>query len=276
MEERYQLLGRLPGGGFGRISVYFDRQMNQKVVQKALHHPTRENCEDLIREGRLYIKLKDEEHIVDLIAYRFDYTDPCLILPFYEEGTLQTKVGNRNWYDSIIFVQHAAKGVSALHSEGGFARDIKPANLFISKNAQGQRIIKVGDLGLGRLPYPFTNGDMTRNAFGTPGYMAPELFAPNPQFTPACDIYSLGVTGIELITGSRDINSIHSIWINNDVKSLLLRMTSYNPHEGPDAITVVNTIRKIVQAYDESFKKVVTVGGLSLLGWLLYKGATSK
>jgi serine/threonine-protein kinase len=276
MEERYQLLGHLPGGGFGRISVYFDRQTNQKIVQKALRHPTPENCEDLIREGRLYMKLRDEEHIVDLIAYRYDYTNPCLILPFYEEGTLQTKVGSRNWYDSIIFVQHAAKGVNALHSEDGFARDIKPANLFIGKNAQGQRIIKVGDLGLGRLPYPFTNSDMTRNAFGTPGYMAPELFEPNPKFTPACDIYSLGVTGIELITGSRDINSIHGIWINNDVKSLLLRMTSYNPQERPDAITVVNIIRKIVQTYDENFKKAVTVGGLSLLGWLLYKEATSK
>jgi len=191
MNDRYQFVEYLPGGGFGKITVFFDRELKRKVVQKSLRNPTPENCEALIREGRLYMKLAKHNHVVDLLGYRFNYTDPCLILPFYAEGTLEKLVGNSNWYESMIFIQHAAKGIQAIHNEGGFSRDIKPANLFVSKNAQRLKIIKVGDLGLGRLPYPFTNGTMTRHACGTPEYMAPELFEPNAQFTTACDVYSL-------------------------------------------------------------------------------------
>jgi serine/threonine protein kinase len=62
---------------------------------------------------------------------------------------------------------------------------------------------------------------MTVHARGTPDYIAPELYMPNAKFTPACDIYSLGITGIELITGSRKQGSIKDIWINNDVTQIL-------------------------------------------------------
>jgi serine/threonine protein kinase len=68
---------------------------------------------------------------------------------------------------------------------------------------------------------------MTRNAFGTEGYIAPEMYKPGAQYTKACDIYSLDITEIELLTATRDRNSINSAWIiNSELKKLLLRMTS--------------------------------------------------
>ena len=271
MSLRFEFIEHLPGGGFGKIAVYYDKLLRRKVVQKSLRKPTPENCEALIREGRLYMKFSDHNHIVDLIGYRFNYTNPCLVLPYYEEGTLQKRIGNRNWYESIIFVQHASKAVQALHANGGFARDIKPSNLFVDVNKQGQKLVKMGDLGLGRLPYPFTSGDITRHACGTPEYMAPELFEPNPQFTPACDIYALGITGIELITGSRKRNSIHDIWINSDVTNLLLSMTADNPNQRPNAIRVDQTIRNIIQAYDKNFNTFTKIAAGALGIFLLSK-----
>lgn len=210
--------------------------------------------------------------MVDILAHNFNYINPYLLLPFYEDGTLQNWVGkNVGWYDAIIAIQNPAKGLQAVHAFGGIHRDIKPSNLFIARNASGKKIIKVGDFGLGRLPRPFTSGDLTRHACGTDGYIAPELYSPGAKFTQACDIYSLGITGIELITGSRDRDSINPYWINNDVKQLLLQMTSYDPNHRPDAKTINGTIVRIMKTYDENFKTVVTVAGMGLLGYLLYK-----
>lgn len=104
-----------------------------------------------------------------------------------------------------------------------------------------------------------------------PEYIAPELYEPNARFTPACDIYSLGISGIELITGSRQRESIKSIWINNEVSALLWEMTSWMPNARPDAAAVVSRVKNLIETYNETFKTVVTVGGLGLLGFCLYK-----
>lgn len=273
MQDRYQFLQHLGRGGFGKITLFYDTVEKKKVIQKSLLNPTRDNCERLIREGKLYMLLRDEQHFIDLLAYRFDYSDPCLVIPYYEEGTLEKCVGSRNWYDSILRVQHGAVGLRSLHALGGIHRDVKPSNMFVDKTPDGKKFVRLGDLGLGRVPQPFTAGSMTANAFGTPEYIAPELYMPNPKFTQACDIYSLGITGIELITGSRKRESIKDIWINNDVTQLLWDMTSWTPSARPDAATVVSRVGEIVQAYDKSFSTAVKWGIGLLVGGLLLKNS---
>lgn len=275
MPNRYQFIDHLGRGGFGKISLFYDTVDQKKVIQKSLLNPTRDNCERLIREGKLYMLLQQERHIVDLLAYRFDYSNPYLIIPYYEEGTLAKRVGSRNWYDSILRVQHGAVGLRSLHALGGIHRDVKPSNMFVDKTQEGKQFVRLGDFGLGRVPQPFTTSSMTVNAFGTPEYKAPELYLPNPKFTPACDIYSLAITGIELITGSRKRESIKEIWINNNVTKLLWEMTSWTPSARPDAATVVSRIREIILDYDKSFNTAIKWGLGLLVGGLLLKGSKS-
>jgi serine/threonine protein kinase len=113
---------------------------------------------------------------------------------------------------------------------------------------------------------------MMAHGCGTPAYSAPEAFMPNAKLTPASDIYSLGITGIELITGSTKRESIKDIWINNDVTQLLWEMTSWTPSARPDAATVVSRITNITQTYNKNFNTVVGAGIVGVLGWLLFKG----
>lgn len=174
----------------------------------------------------------------------------------------------------MLVIQNCAAGLRDVHKLGGIHRDVKPPNMFLEKVPEGLRV-KLGDFGFGRIPYPFTNGDITRHACGTPDYIAPELYIDGAEFTPACDIYSLGITGIELITGNRNPESIKAYWINNDVKALLLKMTSFNPQIRPTAQYVVDSGREIIEAYNKNFDTSVKVIGAGLLGWLFYKGVTS-
>lgn len=279
MYERYEFVKQLPSGGFGNVAVLFDRELNREVVVKSLISPSWDNRQRFVREATILFQLFSHEHVVDILDAKLGTPNPCIILEYCKHGTLQDWVTNRGLFgrseiDVAHAVQHAALGLHAIHELGGFHRDIKPANLFIGDNKNGQITIKIGDFGFGRLPYPFTLGNITRHAAGTIGYIAPEMYAPNAVFTTACDIYSLGITGIELLTGSRDTDSLNSAWIfNSELKSLLSRMTKTNPAERPTALEVAQGIELVEKKQNENAKTVV-LGGLALIGiGLLWRGS---
>jgi hypothetical protein len=128
-----------------------------------------------------------------------------------------------DWLEVAFALSNAAAGLSQIHEAGGFHRDIKPDNLLIAQSDDGTKIIKVGDFGLARVPKT-AGHPMTRSVWGTDGYMAPELFTGN-EFTRACDVYSLGVTGLELLTGSRQPAKLQGRPdIPQAFRELLLRM----------------------------------------------------
>jgi serine/threonine protein kinase len=271
VSNKYEFVKHLGTFGFGQIDIWRDKILNTKVVSKALIEPTYENCVRLIEEGKTYMALSQHKHIIDLVAYRFNYTNPCLVLPFYETN-LQSWIGGTNWYDALIVLQHGALALQGIRSLGADHRDIKPSNMYVDRDADGKWFVRVGDLGLGRLPRPIINSNLTYNAFGTFGYKAWELYVPNAKFTPECDICSLGITGIELITGSRDRASIEKAWINNDAKNLLLAMTSYVPSERPTPETIISTVNNITQGYNKSVSTVFKWGLGALAIALLFGG----
>ena len=270
MYGRYRFIKQLPSGGFGNVTVLFDRQLNREVVVKSLISPSWDNRQRFEREAAILFQLLSHEHVVDIIDAKLGTPNPCIILEYCKHGALQDWVTNRGLFGPSAInvayaIQHAALGLHAIHELGGFHRDIKPANLFIGDNENGQLTIKLGDFGFGRLPYPHTFSNITRHACGTVGYIAPELYT-GAVFTGACDIYSLGITGIELLTGSLEIASLPQAWISNsELKALLLRMTKTNPAERPTALEVAQGI-KLVEKKQNDNAKAVVLGGLALLG----------
>ena len=277
MTERYEFIKRLPSGGFGNVIVLRDRQLNIEVVAKSLISPTAENRERFLREAKILNSLLYHEHVVDILGADFTTATPYILLEHCKHGTLQDWVTNRGLFgrgewEVAFAVQHAALALHAIHELGGFHRDVKPSNLFIGENRLGQRMVKLGDFGLGRLPYPVTRGGITRHACGTEGYIAPELYAPNATFTAPCDVFSLGVTGIELYTGLRDRSALTASRMSDDLKNLLLRMTSLNPNERPSAIVVAATISSLEKARNENVK-TAAMWGLGILGLGLLFGS---
>ncbi|SKA78093.1 Serine/threonine protein kinase [Prosthecobacter debontii] len=99
-----------------------------------------------------------------------------------------------------IFLKVCA-GVSHAHQRGFVHRDIKPANILIGADGT----VKVADFGLAKTlvesasSYGFTQ---TRDTFGTPYYVAPEVTRSAGQADARADVYALGVLLYELLTGS--------------------------------------------------------------------------
>ncbi|MEK6287316.1 MAG: serine/threonine-protein kinase [Acidobacteriota bacterium] len=269
---RYQLERFLGAGGFGDVWLATDTVTNQNVAIKFLRQVSRENLQRFQREARIYWQEQDNQFIVKLLNYDFSLPNPYMVLEYCERGSLRSWM-LCNWYDVAVAIQHAALGLASIHQKGGIHRDIKPDNLFVSRTDKGLNI-KVGDFGYGRLPFPFTNSVMTCSAHGTDGYIAPELYC-GSEFNPKCDIYSLGITGIELITGSKERDSITRPWISGEVKDLLIRMTSSKQEKRPDAEVVADTARTICQTYQSNFKTVAAIG-LGLLAIALFSPKSRK
>lgn len=273
MESRYGVIKALDRGGFGKIDLVFDRLNNQYVVKKSLLFADYENGQRLVSEGYHLIALRDEPNIIDILDWDFNSRNPFLILPYYQDGSLQSGVGRTNWYDTAAILQNIAGALDAVHRRGGVHRDVKPANVYKVATPEGNRVL-LGDFGLGQIP--FGNWNLTMLGRGTPGYMAKELSVPGAKFTKACDIYSLGITGIELLTGSKDPMVIQNFWgINEPLRRLLMQMVAEEPNFRPTAKQVMDATREIVEQHQNDMSLVAGIG-LAVGVFFLLRSLTSE
>jgi serine/threonine protein phosphatase PrpC len=123
----------------------------------------------------------------------------CLytVMPLHVGELLETRIGRSpalGLEEGRNIAIKLARGVAALHRADIIHRDIKPDNVILERDGS----LKLIDLGVVRVPgledWP------PENIPGTPGYMAPEMFAGEPG-NEASDLYALGVTMFRAFTG---------------------------------------------------------------------------
>jgi serine/threonine-protein kinase len=115
---------------------------------------------------------------------------------------LKRSVGGLSLDESIRLMTEAAEGVAAAHAMGVVHRDLKPENLFLTASA-----LKVLDFGIARaIDEADRAGKLTQvgMTLGTPAYMAPEV-CNGAAPTAAADVYALGLTLFETLTGAHPI-----------------------------------------------------------------------
>jgi serine/threonine protein kinase len=94
-----------------------------------------------------------------------------------------------------------AGALRTAHLAGVLHRDLKPANFFLARDERGEESVKVLDFGIAkRLDHVSASRTQSGMFVGTPAYAAPEQFG-GRALTPACDVYALGATLFEMLTG---------------------------------------------------------------------------
>jgi serine/threonine protein phosphatase PrpC len=134
-------------------------------------------------------------HIIELPPGR----QTCLytVMPLYQGELLETRLRRRpllGLEEGRNIAVKLARAAAALHRAGIIHRDIKPDNVIL----EGDGSLKLIDLGVARIPG--LEDIAPEDIPGTPGYMAPELFAGEPG-NEATDIYALGVAMFRAFTG---------------------------------------------------------------------------
>ncbi len=143
-------------------------------------------------------------HLVTVLEAQFDTPLPFLVMPYLEGVDLQTTL----YYHQRLPLSHAlwmarqtAEALAALHAAGWLHSDVKPGNLHGCTSGH----LTLLDLGLARaIEEP--GGVADRPLTGTYHYIAPELFVSTSLADQRSDLYSLGVTLFQLISGQRPID----------------------------------------------------------------------
>ncbi len=105
-----------------------------------------------------------------------------------------------------ILIQ-AGRGLQYLHDNGLIHRDIKPENLVTCEEAPGRYVTHVMDLGLAKHIDCDQGLTVTRAVMGSPHYMSPEQMSQSKHVDQQADIYSLGASLYELITGVKPFHN---------------------------------------------------------------------
>ena len=156
------------------------------------------------------------------VVRTYDYQDSSLVMeyvPGQSLADLLSHLGSGQPLaedDALNILEQAASGLAAIHNAGLVHRDIKPGNLLLRDSsgtsvgdpARGA-IVKITDFGIVKAAQSVA---LTRTGMvvGTAQYVSPEQ-AQGFDVTPASDVYSLGVVGFEMLSGSRPFSGDSSV-----------------------------------------------------------------
>jgi serine/threonine protein kinase len=131
---------------------------------------------------------------------------PYLVMEFVEGESLGQKLereGAMSETDAIRIIAQVAQGLHRAHKQSLVHRDVKPDNILVTPDG----IAKLADLGLVKETETDLNLTRTGRGLGTPHFMAPEQFRNAKNADIRCDIYSLGATLYQMVTGQLPFRS---------------------------------------------------------------------
>lgn len=198
----YDLLEKIAEGGMGAIYKGRDRRDGTVVAIKIMPPHMAANPTLLKRfeqEFKAASKL-DHPNIVRALDYNDAGTTPYLVMEFVDGESLGQKLDREKRMseaDAIRIMAQVAQGLHRAHKMGLVHRDVKPDNILVDKNGTA----KLADLGLVKETETDLNLTKTGRGLGTPHFMAPEQFRNAKNADARCDIYSLGATLYQLVTG---------------------------------------------------------------------------
>ena len=243
----YKLLDRLGGGTFGEVYKAVDTR-GKIVAVKILKEEGAQEYRRFRRECNVLQQERENAFVVDIFEASLESSPFFLVMEWCEFGSLRPWVTDRqSWQTVAVVLSHALQGLEGIHRAGGFHRDIKPDNLLRARNKDdiSQWTVKVADFGLAGGDFPAAS-TATFSPMGTPVYMAPEVrFLPGIA-SAASDIFSLGITGIELLTGSRKVEALHAANCPEPLKWLFNQMVSENPGQRPSTAVVATILLALI------------------------------
>jgi serine/threonine-protein kinase len=202
----YKILSKIGEGGMGEVFLAEDVNLFRRVAIKVLAPELTRNAALIDRfrqEARLQASLI-HPNIITLFSF-FEEHGTFMMIQEFAEGIslkelIKTKIKLDEQSATKIIIQ-ILEGLGFAHEMGIVHRDIKPSNIMVNSSNN----IKIIDFGIAKV---IGDQGLTRTAkMGTVHYMSPEQVRAQKDIDQRTDIYSLGITFFEMLTGELPFNT---------------------------------------------------------------------
>lgn len=196
--ERYEVLGKIGTGGMADVYKAKDHKLNRFVAVKVLKPEFRED-KTFIRKFRSEAQAAaglTHPNIVNVFDVGDDEGVYYIVMELIEGITLKeyiAKKGKLSIKEATSIAIQVSMGLEAAHNHGIVHRDVKPQNIIISTDGK----VNVTDFGIARAA---SSNTISSNVMGSVHYSSPEQVR-GGYSDEKSDIYSLGITLYEMVTG---------------------------------------------------------------------------
>lgn len=201
--DDYNLLEEVGYGASATVYRAIYLPSNDVVAVKCLDlDRCNSNLDDIRREAQT-MSLIDHPNVIRAFCSFVVNQNLWVVMPFMAEGSclhLMKTAYPDGFEESAIssILKETLKALEYLHRHGHIHRDVKAGNILLDTNG----VIKLGDFGVSACMFDRGDRQRSRSTFvGTPCWMAPEVLQPGSGYDFKADIWSFGITALELAHG---------------------------------------------------------------------------
>lgn len=198
LSERYEIIARIGAGGMADVYKAQDHKLNRLVAAKVMKAEFREDTgfvQRFQKEAQAAAKLS-HPNVVNVYDVGEDRGLYYIVMELVEGITLKNyiqKKGKLSVKEATSIAIQVSLGLEAAHNRGIIHRDVKPQNIMISTDGK----VKLSDFGIAKA---MNSNTITANVMGSVHYSSPEQVRGGISDAKS-DIYSLGITMYEMVTG---------------------------------------------------------------------------
>ncbi|WP_026657871.1 Stk1 family PASTA domain-containing Ser/Thr kinase [Butyrivibrio sp. AC2005] len=201
--DRYEILEKIGTGGMSDVYRAKDHKLNRPVAVKVLKQEFSEN-DNFVSKFRVEAQAAAglmHPNIVNVYDVGDENGIHYIVMELVDGITLKRYIEKKSRLsvkEAVSIAIQVAMGLEAAHNNHIIHRDIKPQNIIISKEGK----VKVTDFGIAKAA---TSNTITSNVMGSVHYTSPEQ-ARGGYSDAKSDVYSLGITLFEMLTGRLPFN----------------------------------------------------------------------
>lgn len=272
--ERYEILEKIGTGGMSDVYKAKCHKLNRFVAVKVLKQEFSENT-NFVSKFRIEAQAAAglmHPNIVNVYDVGEENGIYYIVMELVEGITLKKYIEKKarlSVKESVTIAIQVSMGIEAAHNNHIIHRDIKPQNIIISRDGK----VKVTDFGIAKAA---TSNTITSNVMGSVHYTSPEQ-ARGGYSDEKSDIYSLGITLFEMLTGRVPFNGETTVAIAIkhiqeeipsprdyvaeipvSVEQIVFKCTQKSPDRRYQSVPeLVDDLKKSLMNPDEDFVKVI-------------------